>query len=57
MEGFQSLLEIDDVDAVPLDEDELLHLGIPAAGLVPEVDARFEQLLHADVCQSNILRS
>jgi hypothetical protein len=32
------------VDAVPLGEDEAAHLGIPPAGLVPEVDSRFQQL-------------
>ena len=52
VERLERLLQIDDVDPVPLDENELLHLGVPAAGLVPEVDSRFEQLLHADVSQS-----
>ena len=42
------LLQVDDVDPVALAEDVLLHLRVPAAGLVPEVDARFEQVLHAD---------
>ena len=41
----ERLLEIDDVDAVPLGEDEAAHLGIPAAGLVPEVDAGCEESL------------
>jgi len=40
------LLEIDDMDAVTIHEDEWLHLGIPAPGLVPEVDACFKKLLH-----------
>ena len=44
----QRLVEIDDVDAVALAEDESLHLRVPAAGLVPEVDACLEQLLHGD---------
>jgi hypothetical protein len=35
------------VDPVALGEDVLAHLRIPAPGLMPEVDARFEQLLHA----------
>src|ERR1700688_4333814 len=50
-EHLQGLLQVDDVDPVALSEDVLLHLGIPALGLMPEVDARFEQLLHGDVSQ------
>ncbi len=42
------LLEVDDVDAAALAEDVRLHLGVPAAGLVAEVDAAGEQVLHAD---------
>src|SRR6185295_18651049 len=38
----------DDVDPVALAEDVLLHLRVPTLGLVPEVDPRFEQLLHRD---------
>ena len=41
------LLQVDDVDAAALAEDVLLHLGVPAAGLVAEVDAAREQVLHA----------
>ena len=44
----QGLLQVDDVDAVALGEDEALHLRVPATGLVPEVDAALEQLLHGD---------
>ena len=44
----QRLLEIDDVDAAALTEDEALHLRVPTAGLVSEVDTGFEQLLHGD---------
>ncbi len=40
------LLEIDDVNAVALGEDERPHTGIPAARLVAEVDASFEERLH-----------
>src|SRR5690606_39466353 len=40
----QRLLQVDDVDAVALGEDEALHLRVPATGLVPEVDAALEQL-------------
>ena len=42
----QRLLKIDDVDAVALVEDESLHLRVPTAGLMPEVHAAFQQLLH-----------
>ena len=51
-EHLQRLLQIDDVNPVALSEDVFLHLGIPALGLMPEVNARFEQLLHGDVSQS-----
>ena len=44
----QRLLEVDDVDAVALGEDEPLHLRVPAPGLVAEVHAALEQLLHGD---------
>src|SRR6202035_2485450 len=50
-EHLQGLLQVDDVDPVALSEDVLLHLGIPALGLMPEVDARFEQLLHGNGSQ------
>src|SRR6266571_6058296 len=42
------LLQVDDVDAVALAEDEFLHLRVPALGLVPEMYARLEQVLDAD---------
>ncbi len=42
----ERLLEVDDVDAVALGEDEALHLRVPATGLVPEVDTALEQLTH-----------
>ncbi len=44
----QRLLQIDDVDAVALAEDEPLHLRVPTAGLVTEVDSGLQQLLHGD---------
>ena len=46
----ERLLEVDDVDAVALAVDEPLHLRVPAAGLVTEVDTGLEQLLHGDDC-------
>ncbi len=42
------LAQVDQVDPVALPEDEPAHLGVPPAGLVPEVDARAQQLLHGD---------
>ena len=40
------LLKVDDMNPVPCPEDVGLHLGIPATGLVAEVDPRFQKLLH-----------
>src|SRR5690606_29508072 len=42
----RSLLEIDDVDAVALREDELPHLRVPTARLVAEVYAGLEEVLN-----------
>ena len=33
-----ALTQVDDVDTVALGEDKALHLGVPATGLVSEVD-------------------
>src|SRR5207253_2870822 len=44
LEAGQGLLQVNDVDARALPEQETLHLGIPTAGLVAEVDAGLEQL-------------
>ena len=38
--------EVDDVDAAALAEDESLHLRIPAARLVAEVNAGLQEVLH-----------
>jgi hypothetical protein len=46
LEHLQGLLKIDDVNPVTFAEDVLFHLRIPALGLVPEVNASFEQFLH-----------
>src|SRR5262249_15195039 len=43
LEGF---LKVDDVNAVTLAEDVLLHLRVPALGLMAEVHSGLEQLLH-----------
>ena len=42
----ERLLEVDDVDAPALAEDEAAHLRIPAARLVAEVDAGLQELSH-----------
>src|SRR5690606_27462375 len=39
------LAQVDDVDAVALREDELAHLRVPAARLVSEMDASFQEVL------------
>ena len=45
------LLQVDDIDAVALRVDIGSHLGVPATGLMTEVDACFQQGLHGyDVC-------
>src|SRR5207302_4671110 len=48
LDARQRLLKVDDVDPVPLHEDEALHLRVPAAGLMSEVDSGLEELLHRD---------
>jgi hypothetical protein len=48
LEQRERLLQIDDVDAAPLREDEAAHLGVPAASLVTEMDAGLQQLPHRD---------
>jgi hypothetical protein len=46
VQALDGLGQVDDVDAVALGKDERLHLGVPAAGLVAEVDPGLEQLPH-----------
>src|SRR5690606_21051932 len=47
------LLQVDDVDLVPVAEDVWRHPGIPEAGLVTEMDTRLQHLSHRDrhVCE------
>ena len=40
------LLQVENVDLVPLAENERLHAGIPATGAVAEMDAGFQHLAH-----------
>jgi len=50
LEVLEGLLEVDDVDAAALPEDESLHLRVPATGLMAEVHSGFQKLSHADDC-------
>ena len=46
LEQLEGLLEVDDVDASALGEDEAAHLRVPASRLVAEVDAGLQELSH-----------
>ena len=48
VQALDRLGEVDDVDPVALREDERAHLGVPAPGLVAEVDAGLKELAHRD---------
>src|SRR5947208_118480 len=48
LEQLERLLQVDDVDAAPLREDEAAHFGIPASRLVAEVDPGLQELAHRD---------
>jgi hypothetical protein len=50
LDACDRLLEVDDVDAVALSEDESLHLGVPTTRLVAEMNAGLQQLLHGHDC-------
>ena len=45
----KGLEQVDDVDAVALGEDELLHLRVPTTGLVTEVQACLQHFAHSDL--------
>src|SRR5579864_4022030 len=50
--------EVENVDPVPLTEDEGLHLRVPALGLVAEMDTRLEKVFDSDRAQrAQLLRS
>ena len=52
------LRQVKDMDAVAIAEDVGLHLRVPAVGLVAEVRAGFDQLLHGDDgCRHNLIPS
>jgi hypothetical protein len=50
LQKLERLLEVDDVDAPALAEDEAAHLGVPASSLVTEVDSGLQKLPHAHGC-------
>src|SRR6516164_4368793 len=56
VEHADRLLEVNDVDTITRAEDIWLHLRIPAAGLVPEVNSCLKQLFHTDFGHSNYLK-
>ena len=43
------LLQVDNVDPVTSPENIRLHLGVPATGLVTEMNAGLQQLFHSDL--------
>ena len=47
---FHSLLQVDDIDAVPLRVDISGHFGVPPTGLVTKVDTGFQKLFHRYDC-------
>ena len=55
LDGLDGFLQVDDVDAVALRKDELLHPRIPALDLVSEMDAGFKKILHRDDGQEVLL--
>ena len=50
----QRLLQVDDVDAVTVGEDETTHLRIPATGLVAKVHTSVEELAHGYNCHDSL---
>src|SRR5688572_4672183 len=49
------LLEVDDMDLVSFAENERSHLRVPEAGLVSEMDARFQHLSHRHAGHQSLL--
>src|SRR5690606_29443518 len=49
MKQRNGLREVDDVDIVTIAEEELLHLRVPAVGLVTKVNTSFQQLTHRKI--------
>ncbi len=53
MQQRHSLGQIDDVDAIARAVDIRLHLGVPAVGLMSEMNACFKQLAHSKFWHSH----
>src|SRR5262245_40939659 len=50
VDQLRGLLQINDVDAAALREDEAAHLRVPASGLVAEMHAGLQEVSHRDDC-------
>ena len=50
----QRLLQVDDVDAVAVGEDEATHLRVPTTRLVAEVHTCVEEFTHGYDCHGNV---
>ena len=48
VEQLRGLLQVDDVDAAALRENEAAHLGVPATRLVAEMNSGLQQVAHGD---------
>ena len=48
MQQRHRLLKVDDVNVIPLAEDERTHLRVPAAGGMSEMNACFQELAHRE---------
>jgi hypothetical protein len=55
VEQAHGLREVEDVDAVAGGEDEPSHVGVPATGLVAEVNSSLQHLAHADASSHGYL--
>ena len=49
VDHIERLEQVDDVNAVALGEDELLHLRVPTTGLVAEVQTCLQHIAHSDL--------
>src|SRR5208337_1828548 len=55
LKELQCLLQVDDVDPVAFPVDVLLHLRVPAARLVAEVNSSLQEFLHRNIRQKLLL--
>ena len=49
IDQIQRLEQVDDVDSVTLGKDVLLHLRVPTAGLVTELETGLQHFAHSDL--------